>query len=493
MLRNWTFGRKVAAGFAVTIIALAVVGGAGYRSIKGLIYNNERVAHTHEVGDAIAALLQQLTDAETGQRGFLLTGKDEYLEPYTAGSTQAMTSYLQLRSLTADNPNQQRRLDTMRAPLDARLAILKQMIDLRRTSGVEAVSVMVTRGEGKQAMDQIRQLAAEFLAEEKQLLAERQREAAEAAELSVNVITYGSLLALVLAIAVAVVITRSLGSQVGTAVRHIESSSTELQTVAHQQASGAREQSTAMTEITTTIDELLVTSRQIADSAQRVAQIAGQTAASARSGDATVVKGKDAMVGARKQVETVVGHVLEMGRRSQQVGTVLEIIGELAEQTNIIAINATIEAAGAGESGRRFAVVADEIRKLADRVTASTKEIRGMVDEVRNAVNTSVMATEAGSKAVDAGAAQVLDMADAFREIAAMVATASDAAREIELSTKQQATAIEQIKLAITSVAQATKENEVSAGQTLQTSAQLTTLSSELLRLVQAQQATARA
>src|ERR1051326_2619587 len=78
----------------------------------------------------------------------------------------------------------------------------------------------------------------------------------------------------------------------------------------------------------------------------------------------------------------------------------------LAEQTNVLAINATIESAGAGDAGKRFAVVADEIRKLADRVGGSTKEIRALVDEIRAAANTTVMATEDGSKAVDAGSAQ---------------------------------------------------------------------------------------
>ena len=104
--------------------------------------------------------------------------------------------------------------------------------------------------------------------------------------------------------------------------------------------------------------------------------------------------------------------MLELGKKSQQIGAVLDIVSELAEQTNILAINATIEAAGAGEAGKRFAVVADEIRKLADRVAGSTKEIRTLIDDVRSAVNTTVMATETGSKAVDAGSQQFGDVAD---------------------------------------------------------------------------------
>ena len=159
--------------------------------------------------------------------------------------------------------------------------------------------------------------------------------------------------------------------------------------------------------------------------------------------------------------------MLELGKKSQQIGAVLDIVTELAEQTNILAINATIEAAGAGESGKRFAVVADEIRKLADRVGGSAKEIRSLIDDVRGSVNTTVMATETGSKAVDAGSRQFGDVATVFKEIAQMVATTTEAAREIELSTKQQATAVEQVNMAIASVAQATKETEASAGQTI--------------------------
>src|SRR4029077_8321884 len=106
--------------------------------------------------------------------------------------------------------------------------------------------------------------------------------------------------------------------------------------------------------------------------------------------------------------DQIVSHMLELGKKSQEIGQVLDIVQELAEQTNILAINATIEAAGAGEAGKRFAVVADEIRKLADRVTLQTKEIRGLIDDVRGAVNTTVMATETGSKTGGNGARPLL-------------------------------------------------------------------------------------
>lgn len=485
MVRDWTFGRKVGAGFAMTAVALVVIAVTGYRSIEDMRANEARVSHTHQVRAALASLLAALGDAESGQRGYVLSGSEAFLEPYRTGVPRIDREYTELRRLSVNNAERLRRLDQLRPLLDARIGELKNVVEQRRTAP-EAATAAVTGGPGLHTMAEIRELIADLDRDVVELLARRHVAAEDSAATATAVILYGSLAALALTVIAGWWITRALSRQLGSAAQQMQSASTELQAAANQQASGSSEQASAMTEIATTINELLATSRQIADSAQRVAQIASQTAGAARAGDATVTRGSDASATVRKQVDQIVTHMLDLGERSQQMGVVLDLVSELAEQTNILAINATIEAAGAGEAGRRFGVVADEIRKLADRVAASTKEIRAMVDGVRGAVNTTVMATEAGSKAVDSGAAQVLEMASAFRQIAGLVVTTTEAAREIELSTKQQTTAVEQVNIAISSVAQAARETEASATQTLQTSSQLAGLSRELLRIVSA-------
>jgi methyl-accepting chemotaxis protein len=335
-------------------------------------------------------------------------------------------------------------------------------------------------------MDDLRRILDQMDHGERDLLKQRANEVAAAASGAKSTIVFGTVFCLLFVTAAGVLITRSLSGQIGAAVQHVQSSSAELQSAANQQASGAKESSTAMTEITTTISELLATSRQIAESAQRVSHVAEETSSAARAGDQTVQKTHESVSGIKRQVDLIVTHMLDLGKKSQQIGGILEIINELAEQTNILAINATIEASGAGDAGKRFGVVADEIRKLADRVGGSTKEIRLLIEEIRAAVNTTVMATEGGSKAVDLGARQFAEVTAALKQITELLGTTTEAAREIELSTKQQASAVAQVNAAVSDIAKASKETEVSANQTLQTAGQLAGLSRELTRLIQA-------
>ena len=487
MFERWTFGKRLAAGFGLAGLTLLLISGVAYLSTKNLIENDDWLIHTHAVRTDLADLTLALVNAETGQRGYIITGIDNYLEPYRTALVTIKTTVDDVQKLTSDNPAQQQRWSSLAPLIDAKMAELQRTIDLRRTQGFEAAAKVVVGNEGKIIMDQIRAIIAQADQEEAKLLERRDAEAKSSARWAMAMILWGGLVGIAIVALIGWFIIRSLSQQIGSAVGQVQSSSAELQAAANQQASGAKEQATAMNEIATTISELLATSRQIAESAQQVAAIADQTAAAARLGHGTVDQTHESIAGIRRQVDQIVTHTLDMGKKSQEIGAVLDIVAELAEQTNILAINATIEAVGAGEAGKRFAVVADEIRKLADRVGGSTKEIRSLIDEVRSTVNTTVMATETGSKAVDVGTRQFSDVAAAFKQIAGLVVTTTDAAREIELSTKQQTTAVEQVDVAIANVAQASKETETSSGQTFTTASQLAALSSDLTRIIRPQ------
>jgi methyl-accepting chemotaxis protein len=489
MFDSWTFGRRLAVGFGLAGLVLVGIAVVAYRTTSILIENEDLVDHTHQVRKGFADLLSELKDTEAGVRGYVITGDERYLEPDEVALKDIKGTYDGLRTLTADHPQHQARLTALRPLIDAKLDVMKQTVDARKTQGFGAAAAIVQQNVSKTEMEKIRAIVGDADLDASELLRVRTEESTASARLAKTVILWGGLLGALAVAAIGWFITSSLRNQIGEAVGQVESSSAELQAAANQQASGAKEQATAMNEIDTTISELLATSRQIAESAQRVSETAEQTAGASRAGHGTVDLTDESISGIRGQVDQIVARMLELGNKSQQIGSVLDIVSELAEQTNILAINATIEAAGAGDAGKRFSVVADEIRKLADRVGGSTKEIRALIDDVRSAVNTTVMATEAGSKAVDTGSRQFADVASTFKKISDLVLTTTEAAREIELSTKQQATAVEQVKIAISNVTQASKETEASSGQTLQTASQLAILSKGLRRIVQPQEA----
>jgi methyl-accepting chemotaxis protein len=486
-MNGWTFSQKLAAGFGAVVLAALAVAAISVYALREVVKEKDRLMEVGALRLVDAERLHALSFSKANEaRAYLMTRDPAKLDSIRQVRRQFAEVLGQLRQNVQTDEGRRLVAEIERVEAEHE-QVLQKVVAMPDLSLEEA---------GQHVERHIRPLRQkldatidELIARQQKLLDEGRRESTAAASRAMGLVIALAIGGTLLAAAIAALLARTLAQQISTAVRHVQTSSAELQAAAGQQATGAKQQATAMTEITTTISELLATSRQISGSAQRVAAVAAETAAAARAGDQTVQRSQDSIGSIRRQVELIVNHMLELGRKSQQIGGILEIINELAEQTNILAINATIEAAGAGEAGKRFAVVAEEIRKLADRVGGSTNDIRTLIDEVRSAVNTTVMATESGSKAVEAGARQFSEVAAAFSQIVRLVGTTTDAAREIELSTKQQSTAVEQVNVAIANVAQATREAEASSGEALQTASQLATMSRDLSRLVQARAA----
>jgi len=483
----WSFGRKLILSFALSFVVLILVGLMSYRGLDVLTRASYSVAHTHEVLDHVDGLLGALKDAETGQRGFLLTGADAYLEPFTAAQAAIPRLLAELGGLVSDNPRQGARAADAARRIDAILKLHQSRIAQRRTSGEEAAVRVMLAGDDKRQMDDLRRVLGEMVDEERSLLLQRAGEVESASSSARAAIGVGTVAGLLLVFIAGGLLARTLRTQIGAAVGQVQRSSAELQTASTQQAVGARQTATSMAEITTTLAELTRSSREIAESALQVGDLAGRTADSARSGDDVLQAARDSIGAMKQQSARVVEHMLDLGRKARQIDDVLDLVVELAQQTNILAINATIEAVGAGESGARFSVVADEVRRLADRMGESAKSIRVQIEEVRDAVNATTMATETGSKSIDAGASQYAAVAAALTDIGKMVQRTSEAAREIGLSTQQQSTAVEQVNLALSHTAGAAKETEVSSQKTSQTAQQLVQMARGLMRLVQAQ------
>lgn len=485
MMAGRTFGTKLAAGFGLTLALTLLMTATSVLTLRYVLTTKDNVITSARMNLVGAEALRAAMESRIADyRGYLLNGNMEYRTAAGHDRTAFLGQVAELRTTIAD-PTSSNLLESVAAAEEKHASVLEPLMERREgITSLTDVTQLAGGDEVKTARIAVqRAIAALIVRQEAVVDARSDASSARATAASWFIVAIGILLIIGSAL-VAWKLSRDLRREVGAAVGHIQSSSAELEAAAATQATGGRDQASAMSEITTTISELLITSRQIADSAQRVSKIAEETADAARSGDATIDQTRASITAIRTQVDQIVQHMLALGEKSQQIGGVVDLVSELAEQTNILAINATIEASGAGEWGRRFAVVAEEIRKLADRTAGSAKEIRALIEDVRGAVNTTVMATEIGAKAVDAGSRQFDDATSSFRRIAGLVATTSDATREIELSTKQQTTAVEQVKVAASDTARVTRETEASAVQTKQTAAHLSTLSGELLDLV---------
>ena len=485
MIRSWTFQKKVTAGFAVMVVLVALTAAIGVFGLRTVVASKDRLVDINAQNLVNAAQLQAASNEYTASfRGYLLLMEDHFLDQRrnAADAYEGIFRRLDQGVYTSEG---RRLLGDIRKAQSEFTAVQERIITVRKSKGGLEAATRAVEQEAVPKRERFAETIKAFVDREQVLLDEAKRDSSARASMASSQLVGLAVAAVLFAAVTALLLGRALSRQIGSAVQHVQSSSVELQTSVNQQATGAKETATAMSEVTTTMTELLATSRQIMESAQQVAHIAEETAGAARAGDQTVITTQESIESIRRQVNVIVSHMLDLGKKSQQIGSVLDIINELAEQTNILSINATIEAAGAGEQGKRFAVVGEEIRKLADRVGGSTKEIRALVEEIRGAVNTTVLATEGGSKAVDAGLRHFEEVTRGFKQIAGLVVTTTQAAREIELSTKQQMSAVEQVNSAIGGAAQASRENEASSAQTLQTANQLAHLSYDLSLIVQ--------
>lgn len=187
---HWSIDKKINVGFGVALAFLVIIGLASYRSITRLVDTVHLELHTHEVLAELDDIFFQLQNAETGQRGYLLTGEERYLDPYHTAIQKIDQEVRALRQLTVEIPSYRQRLDTLEALIAEKFAELKETIDLRKTQGFAAALGVVQTDQGRQIMDTIRQLINEMEKEGHELLKQRGEEADVNAR--VTILIYGT-------------------------------------------------------------------------------------------------------------------------------------------------------------------------------------------------------------------------------------------------------------------------------------------------------------
>lgn len=257
-----------------------------------------------------------------------------------------------------------------------------------------------------------------------------------------------------------------------------------ISTAVHHQASFTSQLSSSVSEISSTMEEFTSTATQIAEHSQGVAEIAETTLLDMKEGAAKfeILAAKMAEISSDNQ--SGIREIVDLGRKSKEITKIMGIINTVANQTKLIAFNAALEAASAGEAGKRFGVVATEIRRLADNVFESTGEIEGKINEILDAVNRLVINSEKSSKGIGEGLEYTTQTNAVLNELVAGAESTADAARQISLSTQQQQTASSQVVIALRDIEEGVRFNSGSIQQTSEISSNLTEMAVKLGKLV---------
>lgn len=431
---------------------------------------NGRIDHTHTVIRRSMEILAAAMDTETGMRGYLLAGKDEFLEPYTDGRERFFQLTGALKETVDDNPAQVELLVEMEETFSQWLQnVTEPYIALRRQIGfsktMEDMADLIGEARGKAHFDQFRRIMADFQSEEEGLMARRKAENQATASRTITLVMACAAIAIVIGLFLGVRVVREVQRQVGgepaviagiaqqvsegdltlrladgkrtgifdalvkmlekqkeivseiqAAANNVASGSQELSTSSEEMSQGATEQSASAEEVSSTMEQMTANIRRNAANAMQTEKIAIKAA-------------EDAVEGGKAVSETV--------SAMKNIAEKISFIEEIARQTDLLALNAAIEAARAGDHGKGFAVVASEVRKLAERSRTTATEIRKISG---NSVSVAEKAGEMLARMVP----DIQKTADLVQEITAKSREQSAAADQVNSAIQQLENVIQQ-------------------------------------------------
>lgn len=442
---------KLAAGFGAIMCVFVITSMLTFYQFK----KNEEAAgwtvHTYEVIDLTEKLLIALINIETGQRGFLLAGQDNFLAPLKQGELDFDKALSEIKQKTSDNPKQQERLANLASSYSRwKQGVVDSEISQKRSldtsfESLQAVVALARSEKGKSGMDEMRKMLAAISDEERKLLVVRAEAASASARTTAVTLILGVLVSTLLGGSFAFMFSRTLIRQLGaepavatqfarsvsngelftsshhnncppdsimgamvhmsgqlrgiigglrSAVEHLKDTARQLSTSSERSIHELRLQKEETEQVATAMNEMTATVCEVAKNTQYASEATKSVNSKVDEGGRFVASSVKSVLDLHREIEAAATVISQLSQESKEIGTVLDVIRSIAEQTNLLALNAAIEAARAGEQGRGFAVVADEVRTLASRTHMSTEEIRTMIERLQAGVANAVATME---------------------------------------------------------------------------------------------------
>jgi methyl-accepting chemotaxis protein len=264
------------------------------------------------------------------------------------------------------------------------------------------------------------------------------------------------------------------------AATDVNASANAILLSADEMTAGATQQDQEITNTSSAVEELTVSMKQVSNNAEASAEAARRALDAAEQGNRAVRDTLEGMQRIRASVQATGKKIKSLGDRSLEISEIINVINDITEQTNLLALNAAIEAARAGEAGRGFAVVADEVRKLAEHSRSATKDIAALIKAIQAETNEAVVVMEEGTKEVEIGAGLADQAGKALEAISSVVRQSAELVQEISLASKQQVRGTEGVANAMQIISNITRQTSQGARQTVGTVSNLVKLSDGL-------------
>lgn len=461
-LRLW---HRILLGYMVPVFLFAVVAIIVYASIQTYKEHLVKMNEAYVFVDDIKELSLCLSGMQRSVRGYILTGAKGSKERYMEAEKDFQETIKLLTGMTQESWKRDglRQVKDLENKINEILKTQVELVDkgekVKVIEHFESNNTIGLAVEFKNIMDELKQREMENR--------EKETEEVQAGMGRISIIiVFGPLFCLILSIILGLWIANVISRTIKEATTVLSTTSTEMATTSSQHERTASMQAAMVSETTSSFDELGASSRQVAEQAESAASLAQRASTLTKEGSETV---RQTMEGVRNLKDKVVGianQILQLGDKTSQIGGLANLVMDLAGQTNMLALNAAVEAARAGEHGKGFAVVATEVRKLADQSKRSAEQANVLIGEIQKATNSTIMATEEGTKRVEDVNRMAEKVDELFRSLALAAGSVFENAQQVLLNARQQSDALKQVTEAMNEIGRGAKDTAAGISQT---------------------------